>query len=135
MKNEAMLLEITLGNPLQECRQFGICRIEPWNGRALQPQGCLAVAGAKANALELGLPLLFLKRYLKPEMRRKHFHPCFRVEAPLLLPTFLSPGTRLLLPGRYTVSHRTKALRVVLRLSEEIMAQPECMPCWAKEAP
>jgi len=47
------LLQITLGNPRQECRQFGICRIELWDGTPPGEQQCIARAEVEQGQLSL----------------------------------------------------------------------------------
>ncbi len=124
------LLRVVLGNPKQECKYFGICRLELWDGRPLLENECVARCAA-FYAKSRKLQLLFLKNYLSNALYAKHFHPFFLVPFPCELPAFMLslfigagtgaiPGI-IIKPGEYDFLHVPQGICVTFNLEELIV--------------
>lgn len=77
---------ITLGNPRQNCKYFGICRIDNITTTGpvragLKPNQCVANF-VRFSAEQMTLEMLFLKAFLSRQLLKKYFLPHFVVETP-----------------------------------------------------
>lgn len=103
------LLVVTLGNPRQECRHVGICRVELWQGgRHFMPDGknCLA-RFASLNVRESLLKCIFLRSFLSGAARARYFEGSFEIQEPYCLSPEVAAALGLLpfciLPGEYAL--------------------------------
>lgn len=105
-----VLLMVTLGNPKQECRHLGICRVEVWEGKGpigLQGRNRCLAKFVFLDAGQLLLKCLFLEQYLAKTVRDRYFSDAFKVESPYHCPpeTALHLGMRpfTILAGKYVL--------------------------------
>ncbi|MCB0552683.1 MAG: hypothetical protein KDD02_03955 [Phaeodactylibacter sp.] len=117
-----VLLLITLGNPKQECRYLGICRVEILEGqytvaRELQMKNnCVA----RFEYLDPGKRLLkctVLDKYLMDCTRIRYFRESFQIESPFRLPeeTARQLGVHpfVILPGKFELSRALLGLEIL----------------------
>jgi hypothetical protein len=76
---------VTLGNPKQNCKYFGICRLESHKFSSQLPKLNTNKCLAKLISVDLNsraLKLLFLNDFLTSEIRKRHFDDSFLIETP-----------------------------------------------------
>ena len=117
---------ITLGNPKQQCRYFGICRLESWtpdvSPAVMKSNQCIAQM-LSLSLDEQYLEIVFLEQFLTNQQRAYYFDSYFLIEEAYILSNcgmellgikYLRGGS--ICNGKYYCTIIEKGIKVRLRM-------------------